>query len=60
MKLDRRPDRELRDAGIPVKPRPPDMGLEGGLFPRPIPRARPKLLEVGGPKGACELEVAGP
>lgn len=42
-----------RDAGIPDRPRPPDIGLvvmelDMLPFPRERPRLRPRLLEVGG------------
>lgn len=58
----------LRDAGIPDRPRPPDIGLVGMeldmmLFPRESPRLRPRLLEVdAGPKGGggWEFEVISP
>lgn len=42
----------VKDAGIPDRPRPPDMGLvttepDTPLFPKDRPRLRPRLLEVG-------------
>lgn len=46
---------ELRDAGIPDRPRLPDIGLvvmelDMPPFPSERPRLRPRLLEVdGGP-----------
>lgn len=45
----------LRDAGIPDRPRPADMGLvvmgpDRPPFPKERPKLRPRLLEVcGGP-----------
>lgn len=55
----------LRDAGIPDKPRPPDIGVVvmEPPFPRESPRLRPRLLEVdAGPDGAWgwELDVSSP
>lgn len=52
MEPDRRPAIVLRDAGIPDKPRPADIGLEVmepdmPPFPRESPKLRPRLLEVG-------------
>lgn len=53
----------VRDAGIPDRPRPPDMGLVTAPempFPKERPRLRPRLLEVGvDPDGAsgCEFEA---
>lgn len=68
MELDRRPAMVLRDAGIPDRPRLPDIGLvvmepDMPPFPRERPRLRPRLLEVGGgPKGTWgrEFEVKSP
>lgn len=56
----------LRDAGIPDRPRLPDMGLvvmepDMPPFPSESPRLRPRLLEVGvGPDSDWELEVKSP
>lgn len=46
----------LRDAGIPDRPRLPDIGLvvmepDMPPFPSERPRLRPRLLEVGGGPG---------
>lgn len=60
----------LRDAGIPDKPRPPDIwlvvmepGPDMAAFAREIPKLRPRLFEVDvGPDGAWswEFEVSSP
>lgn len=58
----------LRDAGIPDRPRPPDIGLVVmelvmPPFPRERPRLRPRLLEVGvDPDGTwgCEFDEKSP
>lgn len=52
MEPDRRLAMVLRDAGIPDKPRLPDIGLvvielDMPPFPSERPRLRPRLLEVG-------------
>lgn len=68
MEPDRRLAMLLRDAGIPDRPRLPDMGLvvmqpDMPPFPSERPRLRPRLLEVGaGPDRdwAWELEVKSP
>lgn len=60
--LDKRLDNELRDAGIPDRPKLLDIGLvaiEPGAFPNDSPRFRPKLLEVD-PMGGCDVGVIGP
>lgn len=51
-----------RDAGIPVRPRPPAMELEVTELPFPKrPRLRPRLLEVSvGPGGVWEFDVRAP
>lgn len=66
MELDRSPAMVLRDAGIPDRPRPADMGLvvltaDKPPFPRERPRLRPRLLDVGmGRDGGCEPEGKSP
>lgn len=49
MELERRLAMPLRDAGIPDRPRLPDIGLVvmEPPFPSERPRLRPRLLEVG-------------
>lgn len=49
MELERRLAMLLRDAGIPDRPRLPDIGLVvmEPPFPSERPRLRPRLLEVG-------------
>lgn len=59
---------ELKDAGIPDRPRPPDialvvMELVKAPFPRERPKLRPRLLEVGvEPRGTwgCGFDVKNP
>lgn len=53
----------LRDAGIPVRPRPADAELPAAALPSERPRPRPRLLEEDGSPGrACEgaLKVRSP
>ena len=59
--LDKRLDKELRDAGIPESPRAEDMGLvmiEPGALERDSPKFSPRLLEVE-PIGGCGVGTIG-
>lgn len=68
VELERRLAIVFRDAGIPDRPRLPDMGLvvmelDMPPFPSERPRLRPRLLEVdGGPDRAWDwvFEVKSP